>query len=96
MLWHVVTMELGGLSEAARQELEAKVERLREIDDIRWFRSARDMERPGNTAFISVMVDKEALERYRIHPVHQTLAQSLRDNHIVVHRLDLDGLPEPS
>jgi hypothetical protein len=96
MLWHVITAQLGVLTEPARLELETKIARLDEIDEIRWFRSARDVERPGNTAFIAVLVDRAALERYRVHPIHLDLAQALRDNHVVVHRLDLDELPMPA
>jgi hypothetical protein len=96
MLWHVVTVELGTVSDQVRLDLEAKIDQLREIEEIRWFQSGRDVERPGNTAFISVLVDRAALERYRAHPIHLQLAQALRDSHVVVHRLDLDNLPAPS
>ena len=96
MLWHVVTLDVAALDARVRLSLEKKIFKLREIDEILWFHSGRDVERPGNTAFITVFADRAALERYRIHPTHLELAQALRDSHTVVHRLDLEDLPLPS
>jgi len=96
MLWHVVSLDAAHLDETARVKLEVAIDKLREIDDIHWFQWGRDVERPGTTAIIAVLVDLDALERYRVHPVHLDLVQAIRESGATVHRLDLDHLPLPS
>jgi hypothetical protein len=96
MLWHVVTMDLAHLDGPARDRLESEVAGLEKIKEILWFRLRRDVERPGNTTFITVMADREALARYRGDPIHVAVAESMRAAKAIVTRLDLDDLPTPS
>jgi hypothetical protein len=75
--------------------LEAKLADVEKIDEVRWFRLRRDVERPANTTFVSVFVDRHALARYRDDPIHLSVADSIRQSKAVVTRLDLEDLPLP-
>jgi hypothetical protein len=95
MLWHVVTLDLAHLDASAREQLEAKLAELEKIDEVRWFRLRRDVERPANTTFVSVFVNRDALARYRVDPIHLSVADAIRQSNSTVTRLDLVDLPLP-
>jgi quinol monooxygenase YgiN len=89
VIWHIVRFDMTHLDEVVRREVEAALEGLTALEEVRWLRVARDVEDPGVTGLITVFDDVDALARYRVHPDHVPVVDQVRDLGIGATRLDL-------
>jgi heme-degrading monooxygenase HmoA len=89
VIWHIVRFDMTHLDETVRREVEASLEGMDGLDEVRWLRVARDVEDPGVTGLLTVFDDVDALARYRVHPDHVPVVDRVRDLGIGATRLDL-------
>ena len=96
MIWHVVRFDCTEVDEETRQELEASLAALADLDDVAWLRVARDVEEPAVTGLLTVFADVEALTRYRVHPEHLPVVERIKSLGIPTVRLDIATDDEPA
>ena len=96
MIWHVVRFDCTEVDEETRQELEASLAALADLDDVAWLRVARDVEEPSVTGLLTVFADVEALTRYRVHPEHLPVVERIKSLGIPTVRLDIATDDEPA
>jgi hypothetical protein len=89
VIWHIVRFDMTHLDETVRRDMEASLERLEALDEVRWLRVARDVEDPGVTGLITVFDDVDALARYRVHPDHVPVVARVGELGIGTMRLDI-------
>lgn len=90
MIWHIVRFDLSALTDADRREVEAALTSLADIDEVAWLRVAPDVDDPNVVGLLTAFTDLAALERYRIHPAHQSAIDLLRSHDIPAVRLDVE------
>jgi hypothetical protein len=96
VIWHVVRFDCTEVDEETRQELEASLAALADLDDVAWLRVARDVEEPTVTGLLTGFADVEALTRYRVHPEHVPVVERIKALGIPTVRLDIATDDEPS
>ncbi len=96
MIWHVVRFDCTGVEASTRQELEASLAALAELDEVAWLRVARDVEEPTITGLLTVFADVDALTRYRVHPEHLPVVERIKALGIPTVRLDIATDDEPT
>lgn len=89
MIWHIVRFDMTHLDETVRREVEAALEGLDALDEVRWLRVARDIEEPGVTGLLTIFDDVDALASYRVHPDHVPVVERIRELGISATRLDI-------
>jgi quinol monooxygenase YgiN len=89
VIWHVVRFDFSGIDDTAREEVEADLRALDRLDEVAWLRVARDVEEPTVTGLLTVFVDHEALEAYRVHPDHLPVVARVRELGVGTVRLDV-------
>jgi hypothetical protein len=96
MIWHAVRFDLGALDGATRDELEAELAALRDLDVVEFLRVGRDVEQPGVTGLLVGLADHAALAAYREHPDHQPVVRRMRDLGVPITRFDLASDDDPA
>ena len=91
MIWHVVTFDMSSIEDATRREIEGRLAKLAELDEVTWLEVSRDRETPTMTGLLSVFANEADLDAYRTHPEHVPVVEDIRARGIPVTRLDLDA-----
>lgn len=97
MLWHIVRFDFpDDVDPDARASLEADLEGLASIPEVRLVRVARDVADPQTTGLITGFDDVAALEVYREHPDHVPVVQRAREMCESITRLDVVTDDDPT
>lgn len=89
MLWHIVRFDCGHLDDADRDDLEARLRGLVDLDVVRGLRLARDVDDPAITGLLVALDDQDALAIYRDHPDHLPVVARVRELGVGATRLDV-------
>lgn len=89
MIWHVVRFDFSGVDEPTRRDIEERLAGLVAIPEVAWLRVGRDLKEPAVTGLLTAFEDRDALERYRVHPDHVPVVEAIRVAGVGVTRLDL-------
>lgn len=95
MIWHIVRFDMSGLDTTLREEIEADLAGLAELEEVAWLRVARDVEEPSFTGLLTGFVDVDALAAYRVHPRHVPVVERIREHGIPATRLDIATDDDP-
>ncbi len=96
MIWHIVRFDLSSLPAEVREEIEASLRGLADLEVVAWLEVARDVDDPGITGLLTLFASYEDLEAYRVHPHHVPVVERIRDLGVPVTRLDLDAEVPPA
>lgn len=96
MLWHIVRFDCAHLGDEDRDDLEARLAALTDLDVVRGLRVARDVDEPTVTGLLVALDDEAALVRYREHPEHQPVIARVRELGVTAVRLDVVTDDDPS
>lgn len=96
MIWHIVRFDFSAIDAATREELEAALAGLTEMDVVEWLRVGRDVENPEITGLITALADEDALAAYRVHPQHTPVVARIRELGIPTVRVDLPTDDDPA
>lgn len=96
MIWHVVRFELGALAEDVREEVEAQMAALADLDVVSFLRVGRDVRDPAVTGLIVGLADEAALAAYRDHPDHQPVVRRVQELDVPRTALDIATDDDPA
>jgi hypothetical protein len=96
VIWHVVRFELGGLSDEDRDDVEAQLAALADLDVVAFLRVGRDVEDAAVTGLLVGLADEAALAAYRDHPDHQPVVRRIAELGVPRVRLDIVSDDDPA
>jgi hypothetical protein len=96
MLWHIVTFDMADVDAASRDQVEARLAGLADLDVVAWLEVARDVDTPTTTGMISLFESYADLEVYRTHPAHLPVVETIRGLGIPTSRLDVEAPLPPA
>lgn len=96
MLLHAVRFDCSGLAAEVRDEVEAALAGLVDLDVVRGLRLGRDVVDPHVTGLLVALDDEAALDVYREHPDHLPVVARIRELGVPMTRFDIVTDDDPT